>query len=631
MNNNKKHNIRHDIYTIMQNRKLDRKNFIIRLFFSIIFTAVSLYQPKILATIYQQIEAKDINWLYIRTSISALFLVLNSLVWSIRKRYWEWMQYIINTTKYTKYRDIITNKDISLINDIGSGKIISKFNQWVDAESGIFDRIFYSVILITIRWGVSIYILASYNYKILFVIIPWFAFLYFTLKYFNKIYDPANEEINKIYAEWSRLNIRLISELLLIKINNKINHENQIFKNIYDPIIKLKQKVKLYWDLFYETNYIFMEWVVLLIISYIWIHIIWWIDNISTIILLTGYIYMMRRPMEYILISIPELSTQLTKYQDLQDFLNTPNKIINGKNKYIYKSWDIKLQNITFWYSEDRKIFDNLDISFPSGKTTALVGHSWSGKSTIIKLLLRLHDIDDGNIYIDNQNIHDIDISTLYDHIWYLTQEPAIFDWTIRENLMYGLADTFDIKSSENSELPDISKNSNIHKDSKSDHASNIYINQKDNLTLQDSVSSLDIFDSSVNINQVIKLSRCEWIYDLPNWLDTEIWEKGIRLSWWQRQRLAIAKIMIKNPDIILLDEPTSALDSENKELVTQALNNLFVGKTVIIIAHRLQTVKHSDQIIYINDWQVIESWTHDELLVLWWEYAKMVELQSWF
>ena len=138
-------------------------------------------------------------------------------------------------------------------------------------------------------------------------------------------------------------------------------------------------------------------------------------------------------------------------------------------------------------------------------------------------------------------------------------------------------------------------------------------------------------------IDQVIKLSKCEFIYEFKDGLQTEIGEKWIRLSWWQRQRLAIAKIMLKNPSIILLDEPTSALDSYNEEQITQALNNLFQGKTVIIIAHRLQTVKNADEILYIakdeeaNSSVVIERGTHQQLLELKWEYHTMVELQSWF
>jgi len=104
------------------------------------------------------------------------------------------------------------------------------------------------------------------------------------------------------------------------------------------------------------------------------------------------------------------------------------------------------------------------------------------------------------------------------------------------------------------------------------------------------------------NLEAIISLAQCQFIYDLPNGLDTEIGERGVRLSGGQRQRLAIAKIMLKNPEIILLDEPTSALDSFAEEEVTKALNNLFQGRTVIIIAHRLQTVKHADEIIVLGE-----------------------------
>ena len=276
--------------------------------------------------------------------------------------------------------------------------------------------------------------------------------------------------------------------------------------------------------------------------------------------------------------------------------------------------------------------------ALPICKTTALVGHSWSGKSTIIKLLLRLHDIDDGNIYIDNQNIHDIDISTLYDHIWYLTQEPAIFDWTIRENLMYGLADTFDIKSSENSELPDISKNSNIHKDSKSDHASNIYINQNNSLTSQKSVPNIsnpsNPSEYSLKLDEILrnglKLAKAdELVAWLKDGLDTEIWEKWIKLSGGEKQRIAIARIFVKNPQILILDEPTSALDSISEHAITQAIQILMYGKTVVIIAHRLQTVMHADNIYVMQAGKIIESWTHDYLINQSWTYRELVDLQS--
>ena len=121
------------------------------------------------------------------------------------------------------------------------------------------------------------------------------------------------------------------------------------------------------------------------------------------------------------------------------------------------------------------------------------------------------------------------------------------------------------------------------------------------------------------------------FVYDFPNGLETEIWEKWIRLSWGQRQRLAIAKIFLKNPKIIILDEPTSALDSFSEEQITIAMHNLFKWRTVIIIAHRLQTVKSADDIILIEDGKVKERWTHASLVRKKWIYKKMLDLQSWF
>lgn len=166
-----------------------------------------------------------------------------------------------------------------------------------------------------------------------------------------------------------------------------------------------------------------------------------------------------------------------------------------------------------------------------------------------------------------------------FSHIGYLTQEPSVFDGTIYDNLIYALKE-----KPEESEL-----------------------------------------------KKVIASAKCEFIYDFPDGIQTEIGEKGIRLSGGQRQRLAIAKIMLKNPDIILLDEPTSALDSFNEEEISQALNHLFKGKTVIIIAHRLQTVKNADKILLFEFGKVVESGTHEELIKLNGKYKKMLDLQSGF
>lgn len=247
--------------------------------------------------------------------------------------------------------------------------------------------------------------------------------------------------------------------------------------------------------------------------------------------------------------------------------------------KFSYTQWDIGIKNVSFAYTEQWwGIFDDFSLVLPWWQKTAIVWPSWSWKSTLVKLIAWYIKPDKGNIYIDWQSLKETSLQSYYQHIWYLTQEPSIFDGTVRENLLYWAS-----------------------------------------------------LSNEIQLKQAIIRAHCEFVYNLPNWLDTEIGERGVRLSWWQRQRLAIAKIFLKNPQIIILDEPTSALDSFSEQAITDAMNELFKWRTVIIIAHRLQTVKNADDIILLENWKVSERWTHDELVKLWWHYATMLELQSGF
>ena len=224
-------------------------------------------------------------------------------------------------------------------------------------------------------------------------------------------------------------------------------------------------------------------------------------------------------------------------------------------------------------------VFNDFSVTIQWWKKTAFVWVSWSGKSTLVKLIAWYLSPDSGEILVDNQNLSTLSLQSYYKHIWYLTQEPSVFDGTIIDNLTYAID-------------PEISQEA---------------------------------------LNAAITLAKCEFIWEFHKWVETEIGERGVRLSWWQRQRLAIAKIFIKNPEIIILDEPTSALDSFSEDAITEAMHNLFKDRTVIIIAHRLQTVKNADEIIVLDQWTVVERGRHDQLVSTQWAYSKMLELQSGF
>lgn len=595
-----------DILKIMWNWKIDKKSFFIILILLVVLNVWYLYLPNITANIYLSIENHDQQNIY-------FFVVLWIAVWffsiSLDLLRWfllNWLKFKINNAKYSEYINKLLSQNISIIYNYGSWKLLTIFNQWVEAESNIFRVIFKSFWSILVRGAACVYILYSIDPILIILLFLVLIIMFFIQKYFNKFQTELNKKVNYIIQKSNRVLIKIISEMLLVKINNKQSLEKDEFQKIYTPIIRYKQNNIIYWDGFYFIMWFLFEVLVLIAIWYFGLRSM----DIPTIIKITWYIYLVWGPLQELLTNISSINEDLSKYHELQSFLNIPNKIINWCDKYIYNSWDIRFENVDFAYNEDRKILDNLTIDFESSKTTALVWHSWSGKSTIIKLILRLYDIDTGKITIDDQNLKDLDISSLYDYVWYLTQEPAIFDGTIRENLMYGLSE----KSEKWSEKPE--------KDNKSDNISDINnIEKKDNLILQE-IDKL--------LRNWLKLAKAEELVKwLKDGLETEIGEKGIKLSGGERQRLAIARIFIKNPKILILDEPTSALDSISEHAITQALSTLMKDRTVIIIAHRLQTVMHADKIYVMENGQIIEQWNHKDLLAKWWVYSELVDLQS--
>ena len=239
------------------------------------------------------------------------------------------------------------------------------------------------------------------------------------------------------------------------------------------------------------------------------------------------------------------------------------------KDKSNAQTIEIKKSNIDFkdvffnYESNEKNVLKNINLNIEGGKMTALVGHSGSGKSTILNLIPRFYQPNSGDIRIDNQSIFDVTINSLRSHISLVSQETTLFDDTIKNNIKYANE------------------------------------NATDN-----------------EIKEVARLSNSEeFIEKLPNKYETLIGENGIRLSGGEKQRISIARAMIKKSSIILLDEATSSLDSETETKIQEALNTLIQNKTTVVIAHRLSTILNASKIYLIDDGKVIDSGKHDVLL----------------
>ena len=382
--------------------------------------------------------------------------------------------------------------------------------------------------------------------------------------------------------------VKIIMSKFEILQSNKSKREIIILDNYINDEIIINKKMAPYVHFFFRVPWFTMSLLILLGFYYIWGQILNWEIKLSVLVWLSWALIIMQKSIIDSIKFYKDFTKEFTIIEKLWDlFDNTPEvSWYNSWKKFKHIKWKIEINNLNFSYSKNKPIFQKFNIKISWKKVTALVWNSWSGKSTLIKLIAWFIKPDSWNIIIDDQHLSKISLKSYYKDIWYLTQEPSVFDWTILDNLMYDI-------------------NNDVGKDVWN--------------------------DCNRTIDKILKQAKCEFIYDLPNWINTEIWEKWIRLSWGQRQRLAIAKILLKDPKIILLDEPTSALDSFSEELITKAMHNLFKWRTIIIIAHRLQTVKNADDIILIKDWKIKERWTHTELIKKKWTYKKMLDLQSGF
>lgn len=227
-------------------------------------------------------------------------------------------------------------------------------------------------------------------------------------------------------------------------------------------------------------------------------------------------------------------------------------------------------------------LLDDFYLDIKPGEKIGLVGRSGAGKSTLVNLLLRFFDVDSGEILIDNQQIHAVTQESLRQQIGMVTQDTSLLHRTVRENIAYGRPEASDdeiIAAAKRAQAWDFIK---------------------------------DLYDSKGNSG-----------------LDTQVGERGVKLSGGQRQRIAIARVMLKNAPILLLDEATSALDSEVEHAITQSLNDMMAGKTVIAIAHRLSTIAALDRLVVMDKGRIIEQGSHDELLALDGVYARLWHRQS--
>ena len=267
----------------------------------------------------------------------------------------------------------------------------------------------------------------------------------------------------------------------------------------------------------------------------------------------------------------------MASFRRIINLKNTSPTIDNGTEKLTSFNKKIEISNLNFEYVKNFPVFNDISIDIDKGQTTAIVGSTGSGKSTLIKLILRLYDSTSGEIKFDGKNIRDLELDSLRNKIGLVSQDIFLFEGTVFENIAYG---NLDAKDEEVWEAAKLSES-----------------------------------DKFINL--------------LPNKENTIVGERGQKLSGGQRQRISIARAILKNPEILILDEATSAVDNETEAAIQRSINTLKEGRTVVAIAHRLSTIRNAEIIYVLEEGKVVESGNHESLLEINGIYSKLWSVQT--
>lgn len=555
---------------------------------SILVALVGLISP-----IYQTkfVDIVAMTWVE-RSELVAMLLKILMIILALdvvnvgaRRMIWfPMIKYENDATKdiYDECFQYIHRHSYRFFTDNLSGSLVRKINKLAGSYENVVDTFIFQILNIIIFIPMTIVIVMRENMKIGFMFLA-FVIVYSVLQviFFNitKKYEiKANEENSKAMWELSDSIINNFN----VTIFASLPYEFKRFSDTLTCWLKTKKKKWTIseWTYFLSAMVtgIFFIWSVYFAIKARWN----WLIPASIIILVQMYVMRISNQLSNVRYILRSMSQALWESTEMLEILNTPHEIQDKTNKKLkIKSGKIDFEWVDFGYADWNKIFDNLNLSIKPGEKVAIVWASGSGKTTLTKLLFRFFDIQWWKILVDWQDISQVTQDSLRWWLSMVPQDPVLFHRTIKENIAYWRPDA-----------------------------------------------------TEEEIIAAAKMAKChEFITNLKDWYESFVWERGIKLSGWERQRIAIARAILENKRILVMDEATSSLDSESEKYIQDAMDEVMKNKTCIVIAHRLSTIVKMDRIIVMDQWKIVEKWSHNVLIQNKnWIYHKLWSIQSgWF
>jgi len=555
------------------------KFFIFSLFFWIITTFIAVIEPLFFWEIIKYVEKFYISWniqfdiifntIFFWVAIIILTLLLTYIYGYYivdKKVLWFYMYSVKKNMSWFlmfNYWELLNKKPWSIYKILDRG---------ADNEFNII-QFFYLDILKSLFWiFIIIWILFYIHWQMALISLSMlpvlFLFAFFFYKYLYPLQKKVDDDWEIAYGDfWNALtNFWLLKTLWLE------NNFNLKIKTKLDTTYIKQDKLNKFWTI--NTNY------TALIIMFSRLLVLWfWIYFISIktltiaeLFVIFSYLWWIYFPLSFIVWKMKMVQEQITSIEKMYNEIDTTQK----EDLFVWEnidnvSWNIRFEKVNFSYTWEIQNLKNLSFDIASWEKIALVWDTWSGKSTIFNLLLRYWEVWNWWIYIDNKNIKKFSKNSLRNILWVVSQDNSLFNMTIKENLL---------------------------------------------LVKEDATNE--------EIENALKNAQANFVLKLKDGINTYIWERWLKLSWWEKQRISIARLFLKNPQIILLDEATRALDNKTENLIQKALDKLIVWKTSIIIAHRLTTITNVDKIYFLKDWNIVESGNYKELIDKKWYFYEL-------
>ncbi len=450
-----------------------------------------------------------------------------------------------------------------------TGSLVQRINRFMRAFEKLFDRLIMDVMPLLLKVGGALAVLAFLSPVMAWGMLIWiliFAGTTYMLTRFKLKYDRSAAELD---SKVSGIMSDSFSNHTSIQLFASHDVEFERFRKVNTKqadIVLFRWNLQSGMEAFQTLLSIAIEFFVFYFLITHWSE--GWV-TIGTFALVQAYIMTIEGGMWSFSRVIRDIYECMADAKEMVEILHLEREIKDvrmAKDISIEKG-KIEFKNIGFKFgkvgSPGKSVFDGLTFTIKPGEKVALIGTSGAGKSTLVKLLLRLYDIQSGEILVDGQNIKEVTQDSLRENISLVPQEPVLFHRSLMENIRYGKKDATDAE-----------------------------------------------------VIEAAKLAHCDiFINEFPQKYQTYVGERGVKLSGGERQRVAIARAILKNAPILVLDEATSSLDSHSESLIQDALHTLMKGKTTIVIAHRLSTIRNMDRIIVVSRGGVVEEGSHDELI----------------